>query len=298
VKPVLCYSYTRPSPLACATLAGAGLLVNLNLTWTARALRALVERGRFKPRHTSTAALPDSPAQIAVRLRAARDPLCEYEARALLAMAGLPADAGRLVTSRAGLHKAGAAAGWPLALKIQSPDIPHKTEVGGVTLGIAGPAALDAAYDAMLAEVRRHRPGARIHGVLVQVMAPPGVEMIVSTINDVVFGPVIMVGAGGINTEIFGDLSHRLAPVDPAEALDMLADLRSLPLLQGWRGAAPADVTALAGLVADVSSFAARHRATVQEIELNPVLVHPAGQGCTIADALLLPVPPHARTQA
>lgn len=76
----------------------------------------------------------------------------------------------------------------------------------------------------------------------------------------------------------------------------MLAGLRSLPLLQGWRGAAPADVAALAGLIAGVSAFAARHRDTVQEIEINPVLVHPAGQGCTIADALLLPVPPHARS--
>ncbi len=297
-KPVLCYSYTRPSPLACATLAGAGLVVSLNLTWTVRALRALVERGRFKPRHSSKTALPDAPAQIAAKLREARDPLCEYETRALLAMAGLPAGAGRLVTTRAGLREAATAVGWPVALKIQSPDIPHKTEVGGVALGITGPAALEAAYDAMLAEVRRHRSGARIHGVLVQAMAPPGVEMIVSTINDAVFGPVVMVGAGGINTEIFGDVSHRLAPVDPAEALDMLAGLRSLPLLQGWRGAAPADVAALAGLVAGVSTFAARHRATVQEIELNPVLVHPEGQGCTIADALLLPVPPHARPQA
>jgi len=289
-KPVLCYSYTRPSPLACATLAGAGLVANIHLTWTARALRALIERGRFQPPHPVSLAPIDASMRINAALHAARDPLCEYEAKALL---GLALGTDRLVTSRARLREAGDTAGWPVALKIQSPDILHKTEVGGVTLNITGAAALDTAYDAMLDEVARHKPAARIHGMLVQAMAPPGFEMIVSTTNDPVFGPIVMVGAGGVHTELFRDVTYRLAPVDPAEALHMLADLRSMPLLQGWRGAAPADTAALAELIAGVSAFAAAHHNHVQEIELNPVLVHPKGEGVTVADALLTPVPQH-----
>ncbi len=287
-KPVLCYSYTRPSPLACATLAGAGLVANIHLTWTVRALRALVERGRFRPPSPTLSTVADVLPRVNALLQGTRDPLCEYEAKALL---GLGSGTDRLVTSRTGLRAAGNAVGWPVALKIQSPDILHKTEMGGVALDIADAATLEAAYDAMLDRIARHTPDARILGVLVQPMAPRGVEMIVSTMNDAVFGPVVMVGAGGVHTEIFRDVSHRLAPIDTAEALEMLADLRSMPLLQGWRGAAPSDVTALAELIAGISAFAAIHRAQVQEIELNPVLVHPSGQGVTIADALLTLVP-------
>ncbi len=162
-----------------------------------------------------------------------------------------------------------------MALKVQSPDIPHKSEVGGVALNIPDAAALRAAYDAMLQSVGRHKPAAGIHGVLVQPMAARGVEMIVSSINDPVFGPVIAVGAGGVNTEIYKDLSRRLAPVDATGASEMLAELRSAALLQGWRGSPPADTAALAELVARVSAFAEAQRDTAGEIELNPVLVHP-----------------------
>ena len=281
-KPVLVYSYTRPSALACTELQKAGLVPGIHLTWTARAMRALVERGRYRP------PAPPAPSDHTA-MPGLRPGLCEYEVKSLLATAGIGDARGRLVTGRAGLVDAAEAVGWPVAIKIQSPDIPHKSEVGGVALGLAGGAALLAAYDAMTDSVARHRPEARIHGVLVEPMARRGVEMIVSTMNDPVFGPVVSLGAGGVNTELYKDLSCRLAPVDAAEALDMLAELRSAPLLHGWRGAAPGDTAALADLVARLSRFAVAERAAVAEIELNPVLVHEAG--CTVADALLVVLP-------
>jgi acetyltransferase len=139
----------------------------------------------------------------------------------------------------------------------------------------------------MLADVSRHAPDVHTEGVLVQRMAPKGVEVIVGTVRDPVLGVVLMVGAGGTTTELHRDVTSRLAPVGPEEALAMLKELRSYPLLTGWRGAPPADIGALAKMIADVSLFAVSFADRVHEVELNPVLVHPDGQGCTIADALI-----------
>jgi acyl-CoA synthetase (NDP forming) len=284
IKPILCYSYTRPSPLACATAASAGLVVNLHLTWTARAMRALVERGRQR----AAVARPVLASPVTAPLPLAlTGPVCEYQARLLLSPVVPPS--GQLVSDRAFLRAAGEAEGWPVAMKIQSPDIQHKTDVGGVALGIGSSTALEVEYDAMMARVARHAPGAAIHGVLVQKMAAKGLEMIVSAIDDPVFGPVMMVGAGGVTAELYKDVSYRLAPLDEAEAAEMLKDLRSAPLLRGWRRAPAADIPALARLVADLSRFAVANRAEAAEIELNPVLVHPMGQGLTVVDALLTP---------
>ncbi len=127
-----------------------------------------------------------------------------------------------------------------------------------------------------------------IQGVLVGPMAKKGVEIIVGTLLDATFGPMIMVGLGGITTELFRDVIYRPAPVSPAEAAAMLAELKAAPLLNGFRGAAKADVAALSQLIAQVSALAADARGEIAEIELNPVLVHPAGQGVTIVDALVV----------
>jgi len=287
-KPVLCYSYTRPSALACATLAEAGMVVNMHLTWTVRALRALAERGRFNYRPQEVVRLRLAPTPVGA---GAGRTLCEYEARALLEQGGVVPRSGMLVRERSGLQAAGEAAGWPVAMKIQSPDIPHKTEVGGVALNLHNAATLEEAYDRMLADIARMVPEARIHGVLVQAMAQKGLEMIVSTINDPTFGPIMMVGAGGVTAELYKDVAYRLAPLDEADAADMLVELRSAPLLQGWRGAPAVDTAALNGLIARLSQFAVQHRSDAVEIELNPVLVHTAGEGCTVVDALLLLAP-------
>jgi acyl-CoA synthetase (NDP forming) len=283
-KPIQFLSYTLPSPLGRRLLAGAGLTLHTALTPLASAMRALAARGRFVPPPASPP--PAAAADIAAALRAA-DSFSEYAAGRLLARAGVSLPPQRLVSRREELEAAAASLGFPLALKIQSPDIPHKTELGGVRLGLGDAAALRDAYDEVLAAVRRQRPAARLEGVLLQPMVPPGVEMIVGSIRDPGFGPLVMVGAGGIMTELFKDACYRLAPVDAGEALAMLRALRAAPLLEGFRGAPPLDIEALARLVVQVSEFASTYRDLVQEIEFNPVIVHARGRGCTVADVLL-----------
>ena len=201
--------------------------------------------------------------------------------------AGMAMPPSRVVTCVEELDEAAAALGFPVALKIQSPDIPHKTEIGGVRLNIADAPSLHRAYDEMIAAVRRRRPEAALQGVLLQPMAAPGIELIVGAIRDAAFGPLIMVGAGGVMTELFKDAVYRLAPVDRAGAREMLGELRAGALLRGFRGAPPADIEAVATVVAQLSEFAFAERELVQEVELNPVIVHPAGHGCTVVDALL-----------
>jgi len=145
------------------------------------------------------------------------------------------------------------------------------------------------AHRDLLENAQKHRPTAKIQGVLVGPMAKKGVEIIIGTLLDATFGPLVMVGLGGITTELFKDVIYRPAPVSAEEAAAMLGDLKAAPLLNGFRGAAKADVSALANLIAQVSQLAARHSAEVSEVEINPVLVHPAGEGVTVVDALVVP---------
>jgi acetyltransferase len=174
---------------------------------------------------------------------------------------------------------------------VQSPDLPHKTEVGGVCLNLADAAAVRAAYEAMLAEVARHRPDAAIEGVLVQNMVPAGYELVIGMENDPTFGPIMMLGFGGVTVELFGDVVHAPAPVDEAEALRLLRSLRSARLLEGFRGAPVVDPGPVAQLVAALSRAALTLREQVAGFELNPVIVHAAGSGLTVADALVVMKP-------
>jgi succinyl-CoA synthetase beta subunit len=229
------------------------------------------------------------PASFDIAKHLTSSSLSEYDSKALLRAADVAVPDETLVTDKAALEAAVARAGFPLVMKIQSRDIPHKSEVGGVRVNIATRADALAAYDQLIANARRHRPDAAIQGVLVGSMAKKGVEIIVGTLRDATFGPMIMVGLGGITTELFKDVIYRPAPVSAEEAAAMLGDLKAAPLLNGFRGAAKADVPALASLIAQVSQLAARHSAEVSEVEINPVLVHPAGEGVTVVDALVVP---------
>jgi acetate---CoA ligase (ADP-forming) len=193
----------------------------------------------------------------------------------------------RLAESADGLGGAMGEVGFPLALKIQSADLPHKSEVGGVELAIGTAESGREAYRVMLDRVRAARPDAAIQGVLVTPMSARGVEMIVGAIRDELFGPILMVGFGGITTELFNDVVYRPAPVSPAEAEVMLGELKSAPLLRGFRGAPPADVPALSALIARLSLIADAVP-EIGEIELNPVIVHHEGHGVTIVDALVV----------
>jgi len=158
-----------------------------------------------------------------------------------------------------------------------------------VALNVRGGADAKAAFVRLTAAAALNAPGARVDGVLVSPMTTGGTELILGTLSDPVFGPVVMVGLGGIFAEIFEDTALRLAPVSEAEAHAMLRALRAFPLLDGARGRAPADLDAAAAAVAALSRFAARHAADIAEIDINPMLVRARGQGAVALDALLLP---------
>lgn len=212
----------------------------------------------------------------------------EAGAKKALAAAGLQVLPERVVSSAADAAEAAAAIGFPVVLKIVSPDLPHKTEVGGVVLSLKDAPAVREAHDAMLARVHAAAPGARIEGVLVSPMVGGGVELILGTKRDPVFGPVVLVGLGGIFAEVIQDIAVRPAPVDEAEAMAMLRSLKAFAVLDGARGRPRADLDAAASAIAAVSCFAARHAAQVSEIDINPLLVRPTGEGAVALDALIV----------
>ncbi|MBR1213567.1 acetate--CoA ligase family protein [Bradyrhizobium sp. JYMT SZCCT0180] len=284
-KPVVFYSYTLPSDFARRELAKSGVVVLSGLTHVGVAMRRLVELANFKlAPPADVAALP--PRDLSAHLKSAA--LSEFDSKSLLRDAGIALPDEMLVTDRAELDAAIARAGFPLVMKIQSRDIPHKSEVGGVRVNITTKGEAFTTYGTLLDNARKHRPDAAIQGVLVGPMAKKGVEIIVGTLTDKVFGPVIMVGLGGITTELFRDVIYRPAPVSAEEATVMLGALKAAPLLNGFRGAAKADVAALSRLISELSVLAAQYAGEVSEIEINPVLVHPEGQGVTVVDALVV----------
>jgi len=284
-KPIVFYSYTLPSQFARNELAASGAVVLSGLTHVGVAMRQMVARTRFKlapPGDAKPAGLPDVSAHVKSVT------LSESDSKALLREAGIALPDEVLVTEKSALDAAIARTGFPLVMKIQSRDIPHKSEVGGVRVNIATKGEVFLAFEALLENAQRDRPEAAIQGVLVGPMAKKGVEIIIGTICDATFGPMIMVGLGGITTELFRDVIYRPAPVSAAEAVTMLAELKAAPLLSGFRGATRADIPALAQLLAQVSVLAAAYRDQIAEIEINPVLVHPEGLGVTIVDALVV----------
>lgn len=212
----------------------------------------------------------------------------EASAKAVLARAGLPVPREAVARTLDEARAAARETGFPLVLKIVSPDIAHKTEVGGVFVGVRDQDQLATEFASLLARVKANAPAARIEGVLVAQMAQGGTELILGAKNDPVFGPVVMVGLGGIYAEVMNDVALEMAPVDEAGALAMLRSLKSFPLLDGARGRPKADVQAAAAAVAALSRFAAAHAASVAEIDVNPLLVQDAGKGAYALDALLV----------
>ena len=202
-----------------------------------------------------------------------------------------------LATSADEAAQAAARIGGPVALKVQSPDITHKTEAGGIALGIVGETAVREAYERVLGSAKRAYPEAVIRGVLVQAMAPPGREIILGITRDAGFGPMLMVGLGGIHVEVLRDIAFAPVPIGAEQALALLDQLKGAALLGAVRGAPPADRTALAELIATLSRFAADHAELIEEIDLNPVIVHPQGQGLTVVDALIVKRSPRGDPQ-
>jgi acetate---CoA ligase (ADP-forming) len=290
-KPILLSTYTGASAQAMAAFAAAGIPCYTSMPSCARAIRALVDYARFQERRQHRAPAPTAPplrAETARALAAAGPVLTEAETKALLAPYGIPCPPEALATSADEAAAAAAGIGGPVALKVQSPDIPHKTEAGAVALEIEGEAAVRTAYARVLANAAAAHPGAAIDGVLVQKMAPPGREVILGISRDPVFGPMLMLGLGGIHVEILRDVVLTPVPVAAEAVPALISGLEGAALFDGVRGEPPADRRALAQLVVALSRFAADHAEAIAEIDLNPVVVHPEGQGVTVVDALIV----------
>lgn len=275
-KPLLCFTYALPSRLAIDVFAGAGAVVFAGLREAAAAAAALAA-----PARPPVLSVPPGPSPL---LPAVMGRLSEAETRAMLAANGVALPPARLVTAPDELDEAAAALGYPLALKAQARDLPHKTEAGGVALGLGDAQALHEAWYRVRESVAARAPGIALDGMLLTPMQPAGVEIIIGGLFDPVFGAMISVGAGGTATELYQDVAWRLAPLDEADALSMLRDLRAFALLDGYRGAPPGDCAALARLVARIGSLLDAARGRIVELELNPVRVH--RHGVAVLDAL------------
>ncbi|MBT3702775.1 MAG: acetate--CoA ligase family protein [Alphaproteobacteria bacterium] len=213
-------------------------------------------------------------------------PLSEAGAKKILQQAGLPVLAETLATSAQ--EAARAAGDKPVAMKIVSPDVLHKTEIGGVLLNVTGADDVAAAYTTLEGRLRTHHPDAQFDGILVSPMIEGGVEIIMGTSQDPVFGPIVMVGLGGVLVEVLKDVSFRKAPFDIADAHMMINELRGSAILDGVRGAAPADRQALASALSQLSLFAAAEKDSIESIDINPFVVFEEGQGAVALDALIV----------
>jgi acetyltransferase len=235
--------------------------------------------------------LSDQPARAALQLPkpalpAAAGAVGSLEGQALLQSFGVTTATAKLATSADEAVAAAKVLGYPVVLKIESPDILHKTEAKGVALNLRDADAVRNAYAALLANAKQYKADARIAGVLVQAMAQGEVELVIGLKRDATFGPVVMVGLGGVLIEVFRDVVFRAAPVTGAEALRMLDELKSRALLDGVRGRPPVDKQAVARMISAVSRFGAAADPRLAELDLNPVLAGP--QDVTAVDWLML----------
>ena len=225
----------------------------------------------------------------AKRIALPGDALSEHEAKSLLSAAGIAFPNETLVGPDEDAGAVAAAIGFPVVVKISSPDLAHKTEIGGVIVGPRNEAEAREAARTILSRARDKRPDARIDGVIVSPMIKGGAEIIAGVVRDPTFGPVVMFGLGGIFVEVLKDVTFRAAPFDVDEAQRMIREIRGFAVLEGVRGAPPADIDALAAMLSKLSQFAADNADTIESIDLNPVLVMPRGEGVMPLDALLVP---------
>jgi acetate---CoA ligase (ADP-forming) len=290
-KPIFMWTYTLPSEHSVEILNAAGYPLFTGAFGCARTIgamgdyRALRERTLNKPQAVCT----PHPAfdKVRAELAASAPVLSEYRARSLLEAYGIN---GNILTLAGSAEEAEAAARMidgPVAVKVQSADILHKTEVGGVALNVA-PEDARSAYEHVLESAKRFVPTAKIEGVLVQSMAPVGREVIVGISRDECWGPLLVLGLGGAMVEAIGDAVLAPVPLDHEAALALIHRLKASAVFGSYRGMPPADTEALADLMVKLSQFAFDHADDIAEVDLNPVIVHGKGDGVTVVDALIV----------
>jgi acyl-CoA synthetase (NDP forming) len=260
-----------------------GLLPLLGLHDAFEVLARMADYAVFKQR----AVLPAAPLR-APKLQANRRILDEVTSKARLAACGLPVPAGR-VTGLAGLREAAARSAGPMVLKAVSDQLPHKTEAGAVALNLRDADAVAAAGEEMLRRIRDHKPDLKVDRFLLEPMVEGAVaEVLVGVTIDPHFGPVLVIGAGGIFVELLRDASRLLLPATRGDIEAAIRRLKTFPLLDGFRGRPKGDLAALIGAIESVARYAEANLATLAEIDVNPIMVLPEGRGVVAADALIV----------
>ena len=214
--------------------------------------------------------------------------LSEHESKQELKVYGVPVPDEVIVTSKEEAAQFAKDHPGPLVMKVESADILHKSDVGGVKLNICGPEAAEKAYEEIMESVTAKRPDAHINGILTVPMLDAGVEIIIGVNNDPQFGPMIMVGMGGVFVEVFKDVALYPAPLKEEEALEMLKSLKSFKLLNGYRGTEKCDIKALCQTIVAISNYAQANKDVLKELDINPLFVYPEGKGVGVADALIV----------
>ena len=217
-----------------------------------------------------------------------RDGLTEIEAKEIFALYGLPVTTTKLAKSEHEAVEMAKEVGFPVVMKIVSPDILHKSDAGGVKVNIKDESTVREAYNTILANAKAYKADANVHGIAIQEMAPWGTEVILGSVNDTTFGPTMMFGLGGIFVEVLKDVTFRVAPVSPSQAMRMIGEIRGAPILAGVRGEAPRDRKVLADTISKYASMIVDLSDEVSESDANPVLVYEDGKGLKVVDARII----------
>jgi len=205
-----------------------------------------------------------------------RKSLLEPEAKMVCMEYGIPVTRFKVALTRDEAVKFAEGMGYPVVLKVVSPDIIHKFDVGGVILNVKNAVEVGNAYDQILENVKRHKPNARIIGIVVQEMAPPSTEVIVGATKDPQFGPALMFGLGGIFVEVLKDVTFRIAPIAESDAREMITEVKAYPILKGYRNQPPADIDAIVDILLNTSKLVMDHQ-EIKELDLNPIMVYEKG---------------------
>jgi acetyl-CoA synthetase (ADP-forming) len=209
-------------------------------------------------------------------LKEGRKFLLEPEAKAICMEYGIPVTKFRVAKSETEAVRFANEIGFPVVLKIVSPDIIHKFDVGGVVLNLNSDMEVRTAYKRILENVKRYKPNARILGMFVQEMAPQSTEVIVGATKDPQFGPALMFGLGGIFVEVLKDVTFRIAPISESDAKEMITEVKAYPILKGYRGQPPADIEAIVDILLNTSRLVMEHQ-RIKELDLNPIMVYEKG---------------------
>ncbi len=200
----------------------------------------------------------------------------EYQAKGILSRYGVRVPRGEVAYTKEEAREIAKKLGFPVVLKVVSPEISHKSDVGGVKLNLRSEDEVGAAFDEIAAAARKAEPKAKVEGVSVQKMASPGVEVIMGMTMDAQFGPVLMFGLGGVFVEVLKDVAFRIVPLEPRDARQMIREIQGFPVLEGVRGQPPADLAALESMLLRLSAFVEEHP-EIAELDLNPVFAYKDG---------------------